>query len=459
MNAIVISGILGVMLMLAGLVLRRVTHVRILAILAAVLVVVATIIDYVQQGSADTFYFQRMLCTSPFTAKLNLILSFGLLTYFVLFDGRIAKVGLHKAEYFALILFATCGVFILSSFQSLFMLFLGIEIMSIPQYILAGTDKRNLKSNEASLKYFLMGSFSTGFLLMGIAMTYGAGRSFDVTAIADVIAAQPSAMGMMGIAFLLVAFGFKVGAAPFHTWTPDVYDGTPTSFTPIMASIVKVGVLTAFVKLFHTAFGTSIDVWDTILLGIILLTMLVGNITAVYQQSVKRMLAYSSIAQAGFMLIAVFAIGDYSSKGFLLYAASYILATMGIFAVLAYLKDYTYEGFNGLAKESPAMAFSATVCILSLAGIPLTGGFFAKYYMLNAAMKNGMPIWALIFAVLMAAVSVVYYFRVIRGMYFNPTEGGAMLKSKPDAMHVWVMVINAIALIVLGLLPALATKL
>ncbi|MFM2387399.1 MAG: hypothetical protein RL660_2156 [Bacteroidota bacterium] len=458
MNAIVISGLLGVVLMLAGLVLRKAEAIKLLATASAALVLGACILDLWQQPEGTISYFNNMLQTNALTVKLNLIIAFGLLTYVAIFSDRIAKVGLHKAEYFALIMFAVCGVFVLTSFQSLFMLFLGVEIMSIPQYILAGSDKRNLKSNEASLKYFLMGAFSTGFLLMGIAMTYGAAHSFDITAIASMFSGRPTSIGIMAIAFLIIAFAFKASAAPFHTWTPDVYDGAPTPFTPFMASIVKVGVVVAFVKMFHTAFGQNISVWSTVILGIILLTLLVGNITAVFQESVKRMLAYSSIAQAGFMLIAVYAIGPFSNKGLLLYAASYILATMGIFAVLSKLKDYTYDGFNGLAQKHPTMAFSATISVLSLAGIPLTGGFLAKYYMLNAAMKNGMPMWALIFAVLMAAVSVYYYFRVIRSMYFNTADQDP-INGEVDGSYKALLLVNAIALIILGVAPALATAL
>jgi NADH-quinone oxidoreductase subunit N len=195
MNTIVISALLGVVMMLSGLVLRKIKHVEALGIISAILVMLSSIYDYSQQSNITSSYFNGMLATNTFTAKINMIVSFGLLAYIFVFASRISRVGLHPAEYFALILFASCGVFIITSYQSLFMLFLGIEIMSIPQYILAGSDKRNLKSNEASLKYFLMGSFSTGFLLMGIALTYGASRSFDVNQINQMFIAAPTVTG------------------------------------------------------------------------------------------------------------------------------------------------------------------------------------------------------------------------------------------------------------------------
>jgi NADH-quinone oxidoreductase subunit N len=255
-----------------------------------------------------------------------------------------------------------------------------------------------------------------------------------------------------------VALGFKASAAPFHVWTPDVYDGSPTAFTPFMASIAKVAIFAAFIHLFHASFAGLAGRWHIIIIAIIVLTLLIGNVTAVYQQSVKRMLAYSSIAQAGFLLFAVYSLNEISQKGILLYGASYMLATMSIFAVLIKMKDYTFDGFNGLAKKQPVLAFAAAIALFSLAGIPLTGGFFGKYYMLNGAMQNGMPIWVLIFAVLMAAISVYYYFKVIQAMYFKTSIQDA---TEPDAVidvpFKVMLIINTALLILLGIYPTIVT--
>jgi NADH-quinone oxidoreductase subunit N len=227
-------------------------------------------------------------------------------------------------------------------------MFLGIEILSIPQYILAGSDKENIKSNEASLKYFLMGAFSTGILLMGITLLYGASGSFDIMSdkftLQFVSLESMSSLSFSGIMLLIVAFGFKVSAAPMHFWTPDVYDGTPTAFTPFMATIVKVSVFLGFIKLFHFSFGNINESWQMTIAVMIILTLLIGNITAVYQQSVKRMMAYSSIAQAGFMLFAIYAFNTTSWKGLLLYSVVYTLASFGVFAAIIKMKDQTYEG-------------------------------------------------------------------------------------------------------------------
>ena len=454
MTLIIITVILGVLMMFAGWMLQNNKSVQILGILSAIVLMAAAIYDATL--STQSFY-NGMLQTTDYSHKINLILCFGVLIYMFIFHENITEVGSNKAEYFALLLFTLCGVFILTTFSNLLMLFLGIEIMSIPQYILAGSDKRNLKSNEASLKYFLMGAFSTGFLLMGITLIYGSTGTFDVEKIAILLQNNASILSYLGIFFLIIAFAFKTGTAPFHAWTPDVYDGSPTAFTPFIASIAKIAVFAAFIKLFHSSFVALNSTWSYAILGIIVLTLLIGNITAVYQQNVKRMLAYSSIAQAGFMLFAVYAIGNISDKAILLYAAAYIFATLGIFAVLIKVQDYTYDGFNGLAKTNPVLAFTAAISLLSMAGIPLTGGFFAKYYMLQAAMQGGMPMWALIFAVLMAAISVYYYFKVIMAMYFKPANAN----HSTIATASWynqILIINALIIILLGILPSLATN-
>jgi NADH-quinone oxidoreductase subunit N len=337
------------------------------------------------------------------------------------------------------------------------MLFLGIEIMSIPLYILTGSDKRNLKGNEAALKYFLMGAFSTGIMLMGIAFLYGVNSlgSFYIDSLQLGTGKLPVMIGI-GLVLLLVSMSFKVSAAPFHFWTPDVYDGAPTVFTSFMATIVKVAGFVAFIRLFESAFGVMQSQWQTLVVIITAATLLIGNLTAVFQQSVKRMLAYSSIAQAGFMLLAVFALNDTAREGLLLYATAYSLASIGLFAVLLRMKDFTVEGFNGLSKSHPVMAFTATIFLLSLTGIPLTAGFTAKFYMLMAALKNGHQFWLVILAVLCAAISAYYYFRVIQAMYFkDETAESAIGQPEVTPAYNGLLILTAAIIILLGVMPGL----
>jgi NADH-quinone oxidoreductase subunit N len=458
MSLIILSAILGVILMLSALWLKHSKSIHVLAIFASIILMSASIYELLNASQTTQLYFNNMIAINAFTLKLNCIISFGFMAYVFLFHKHVTQVGLYDGEYFALLFFSMCGIYLLTMYQSMFTLFLGIEIMSIPLYILAGSDKRSTKSNEASLKYFLMGAFSTGFLLMGITLIFGATGSFDITIISAKLSDSKSIMPLLGVLFLLVAFAFKASAAPFHIWSPDVYDGTPTAFTPYMASISKVAVFAAFIKIFQGSLASMQETWRIAIIAIIILTLLIGNITALYQQSAKRMLAYSSIAQAGFLLFAIYATNTLSYKGILLYGAVYILSTLGIFGVLIYLKDYTYQGFRGLATQQPVLAFTATISLLSLAGIPLTGGFFAKYYMLNTALLGGMPILVIIFAVLMAAVSVVYYFRIIREMYFTKsTSEMNLLYTEVPSYYKYILIVIAIAIILLGVLPGVAT--
>lgn len=451
MNALLLSALLGVIMMFSGILLTSKTAVRNLAITGMALLLLVNILE--MSGMVflkiDT---KGMIVFDNFALLFNSIAFVSTLIYLLLSARDIEKVGVNYAEYFALIFFILCGITLTSSFKSLLILFLGIEIISIPLYILTGSDKRNLKSNEASLKYFLLGSFSTGLMLMGIALIYGAMGSFDTSVIGAFTATKPSALLLAGMLLLLFSMAFKASVAPFHFWTPDVYDGAPTVFTSFMATIVKAAVFIAFIRLFDEAFGFRQQQWQLFIAILTVATLFIGNITAVFQQSVKRMLAYSSIAQAGFMLLSLYAMNTDAKEGLILYTVAYSFATIGIFAVLIKMKDYTFDGFNGFAKQQPLLAATTTIFLLSLAGIPLTAGFISKFYMLKAAMGTGKNLWLIIFAVLMAAVSVYYYFRVIQAMYFK--EGNTHPVEVTPAFK-WTLVVLAALVILLGIFPNL----
>ncbi|MEP6746781.1 MAG: NADH-quinone oxidoreductase subunit N [Bacteroidota bacterium] len=452
MNAIIFSAIWGVLMMFSGIFIQTKAVIRNLAIAG---VAVLLLLNTAELYNFHLFHIntRNMLVFDSFGVLFNSI-AFGATFIYLLLSARdIEDVGVNQAEYFALIFFVLCGVSIASSFNTLLMLFLSIEIISIPLYILTGSDKRNLKSNEASLKYFLLGSFSTGIMLMGIALIYGATGSFAIAGMAKQIEGFAPVL-MAGLLLLLIAMSFKVSAAPFHFWTPDVYDGAPTVFTSFMATIVKAAIFIAFIRLFDSAYGLDLPKWRLTISFIIAATLFIGNVTAVFQQSVKRMLAYSSIAQAGFMFFALFGYNDIAKEGIIIYSAAYSLATIGIFAILIKMKDYTFDGYNGLAKQQPLLAAVNTIFLLSLAGIPATAGFFAKYYMLAAAVKNGTYLWLVIFAVLCAAVSAYYYFRVIQAMYFK--EGNGQVKEVSSTFKI-LLVIVAGLIILLGLFPQLLT--
>lgn len=447
MNAIVLSPIWGVIMMFSGIYLKR-DAVRIMAVVGVAILLVSTILEI---GGNTFFQFntRSMLVLDNFSLLFNSIVFGCVLLYFLLSGKDIEKVGTDVADYYALLFFVITGVAIASSFNNLLMLFLGIEIISIPLYILTGSDKRNLKSNEASLKYFLMGAFSTGLMLMGIALVYGSKGSFDMTIIGRGNETMTPMMSA-GLLLLMFSMAFKVSAAPFHFWTPDVYDGAPGVFTSFMATIVKAAGFIAFIRLFRGCFAEMQGQWQLIVAIITAATLFIGNITAVFQQSVKRMLAYSSIAQAGFMMLAIVALNTIALEGLLYYAAAYCLSTIGAFAILIRMKDYTYDGFNGLGKHHPALAAANTVFFLSLAGIPATAGFMAKFYMLSAVINTGKLFWLVAVGVICAAISVYYYFRVIQAMYFKDGEKQD-IETGPGFKL--LLGITAVFIIFLGLFP------
>jgi NADH-quinone oxidoreductase subunit N len=451
MNALILSAVFGVIMMFSGILLKQKSAVRSVAITGLVLVFIANLIDM----NGLTFFrinTEGMMHFDRFSLLFNAVIFLSTLIYLLLSAKDMEKTGGYYAEYFALIFFILCGVVMASSFTSLLILFLGVEIISIPLYILTGSDKKNLKSNEASLKYFLLGAFSTGLMLMGIALIYGSTGTFS-TVPAPMPDGKPGALLIAGMMLLLFSMSFKVSAAPFHFWTPDVYDGAPTVFTSFMATIVKAAVFIAFIRLFYELFGGLKPQWQIWIALITAATLFIGNITAVFQQSVKRMLAYSSIAQAGFMLLSLYAMNADAKEGLLLYTAAYSLATIGIFAVLIKMSDYTFDGFNGMAKQQPVIAATTTIFLLSLAGIPLTAGFISKFYMLKAALATGRHLWLVIFAVMMAAVSVYYYFRVIQAMYFK--EGSSTGTLAVSSSFKWTLIMLAALIILLGIFPNL----
>ncbi len=459
MNALIFTAVWGVLMMLAGVFVKNSSYAKYIAIAGVLLMLAVT---FLENHNEQPFFAIDVKDMFKFnTGNLNfLAIIFGCMFFYFLLNGKeIEKVGNHIWEYFALIFFSLCGVVICASFNTLLTLFLGIEILSIPLYILTASDKRNLKSNEAALKYFLMGSFSTGIMLLGIALIYGGNvmGSFNITNIELGVGKLPVLIAA-GLVFLMIAMSFKVSAAPFHFWTPDVYDGAPTVFTSYMSTIVKAAGFFAFVRLFDNAFGTKPNQWQTLIAIITAATLVIGNITAVFQQSVKRMMAYSSIAQAGFMLFAVFAMYQQnntpiteSKNGLLLYTAAYSLATMGMFAILTKLEDYTIDGFNGLCKTQPVLAVTAVVFLLSLTGIPLTAGFQSKFFMLMASVKTENHFWLVILAVLCAAISAYYYFRIIQAMFFK--QGNGVVNESITSYFKWVLIIVAAIIIILGILP------
>jgi NADH-quinone oxidoreductase subunit N len=454
MNAIIVSTLLGVIMMFSSWITSSPKIQRNIGLVGMFLLILANLAQLRGWWVID-FDTKGMLSFNAVGLFANLTLFVLTFIYLWINGEEIEKIGNHTADFYAIFFFILCGVSLLTSFNNLLMLFLGIEILSIPLYILTGADKKNLLSNEASLKYFLMGSFSTGILLLGIAFIYGATGSFHLAIPIINPKTQVVTENLLmsaGLILLFVSMNFKVSAAPFHFWTPDVYDGAPTVFTSFMATIVKAAGFIAFIKVFEMQRLALAYSWSLILSFVIVATLLIGNITAVFQRSVKRMLAYSSIAQAGFMLFALYGKSTFNTEALLLYIVAYSLATIGLFAVLVKMKDYSFESFNGLAKKQPLLAFLTTIFLFSLAGIPLTAGFFAKFYMLNALFTANAGTWLLITAILFAAVSIFYYFRLVQAMYFTSGEPAI---NEVDKKYELKLAVVAIIIVVLGFFPDL----
>lgn len=325
--------------------------------------------------------FSNMIQFDHYALAFTAVICTTGLFWFVFANDYFEK-GLIVVDHYALVLSVIAGAIMLTSFSNLTMLFLGVEVMSIPLYVLAASKKEDLASNEAGMKYFLMGAFSTGFLLLGIALVYGATGSFDVSGIATRISLMNDVYPIyliIGVILILAGMAFKVSAVPFHFWAPDVYSGSPTVITGLMSTIVKTAAIAGFARLFLYGFHDLSEKWVAILLVFIVFTLVVANISAAAQSSVKRMLAYSSIAHAGFLLMALVCKNEFTDNALLYYTLAYSIGSIGAFMVV-YLVEQSkgnneVMAFNGLAKTNPLMAVSMTIAMLSLAGIPPTSGF------------------------------------------------------------------------------------
>jgi len=376
--------------------------------------------------------------------------------------GFVRQAGIDEGEFYALVFFATVGMMLMAAANDLMVFFLGLETMSIAVYVLTGIFRTDSRSSEAAMKYFLMGAFATGFLLYGIALIYGATGSTNLDLIADYLAGQPSEwpLYLIGGGFLLlIGFAFKGGAVPFHFWVPDVYEGAPTPITGFMSVAVKAAAFAAWARiLLHKLSALDSD-WLFPLWIITIATMTFGNLLAISQSSVKRMLAYSSIAHAGYLLIPIVVGAEWGGLPLLFYVLTYSFMTIGAFAVLSCLSERddrreNYSDFAGLGFKRPFLGLAMSLFMLSLAGFPPLGGFAGKFYIFRAAVLSG-HVGLAIIGVLNSLLSVIYYLRVIVAMYME--DGGAEGKSFRQASAVYIAIaLAAIATLYLGILPASA---
>ncbi len=420
-----------------------------------------------------TVAFNGLFFSNSYTNFFTIVFSAAALLSALLADRYLTNREVIVGEYSALILFATAGMVMLGSGANLIVTFLGLETMSISFYVLAGLFRTEESSNEASLKYFLLGAFATGFFLYGIALVYGCTGSMSLVQIRDVmtgVAAKPlatynSTLLLLGMLMLIVGLSFKVAAFPFHQWAPDVYEGSPTVISGFMSTAGKAAAFAAFILLFNYALLPKIDpnsgaIKIQMVLGIIAaLSMLYGNIVAIAQTKIKRMLAYSSVAHAGYLMMGVASLNNDGVTGIAVYSAVYVLMQIGAFGIVSLLekegKGLDLEDYAGLAKQHPWTALLLSVLMLSLAGIPPFAGFFGKYYLFLAAIHSGMT-WLAIVGVVSSIIASYFYLRLIVLMYFRDSKELTPTTAPSTATISYVAVgLAVIALVIFGLQPGL----
>jgi len=420
---------------------------------------IAAFIFAVRLWGAKADLFNALYVVDDFGTFLKYIFLTILLLVSLISLAYTRREEIGSGEYYSLLLFAVLGMMVMVSSNNFVTIFIGLEVMSLSIYILCGLLKGSLRAIESSLKYFLLGSFGTAFFLYGIALIYASAGTIDIQAVRAVAVGRElggNAIFLTGMALLIVGFGFKIASVPFHMWTPDVYEGAPTSVTVFMATGVKAAAFGAFLRVFYTAFYPLITEWSAVLWFMAVLTMCVGNITALLQNNMKRLLAYSSIAHAGYILVA-FVTGDrLLSSSVLYYLLAYTFMNLGAFSVVILLgrkgeEHEDIDSYAGLAGRHPFIALCMTIFLLSLTGIPPLAGFAGKFYIFSDAIK-GQYYWLAVIGMLNSAVSAYYYLRVLMYMYFKePIKELGKVDMSPA--YVVVMLVSVGALLYLGIFP------
>lgn len=390
----------------------------------------------------------------------SLLAAIGVMTLLLTLRYNEAR-GIMRGEFYPLMLFSLAGMMLMGQAMNLIVVFVAVELLSIPLYILCGIARPRLDSEESAMKYFLMGAFASGFLVYGIALVYGATGTVSLGEL-PVILSAPAAnydptLLFAGAALILVGLGFKVAAAPFHMWTPDVYEGAPTTVTAFMATATKVAGFAALMRVFMFGFEPLLAQWQPIMAILAALTMIIGNVTALMQTNIKRMLAYSSIAHAGYVLVGVSAGDAAGVTAVLFYLAAYAFTTIAAFAVIAAIgsgkeEDQSIDAYAGLSRRKPMLALVMAIAMFSLIGIPPTAGFFGKYFLITAAIGANLT-WLAVVMMLTSVVSAFFYLRVVVVMYMREpqTDGEVITGNIPRSL---AAAISATAVIVIGILSA-----
>jgi NADH-quinone oxidoreductase subunit N len=427
------------------------------ASLAALGLLVVLVLEVVRYGDAG-IAFGGMIVLDGFASFLNVIfLLSGVFGVLVAYD-YIRRMGLERGEYYPLLLYSVSGMMLMAHAADLIVVFLALELLSIPLYVLSGIAQPRLESEESALKYFLLGTFASGFVIFGIALIYGTAGSTDLLEILAAVRGGGSAVLLMGIGLLLIGLGFKVAAVPFHMWTPDVYQGSPTSVVAFMSVGAKLGGFAALVRVFLSAFPALAATWAPVAAIIAAVTMAWGNIAALVQTDIKRMLAYSSIAHGGYILMALPAArGDVTESAVsavLFYLLTYAVTSVGAWAVVTAMersegRGLAIDDYAGLGTRRPALALAMAVFMLSLTGVPPTVGFVGKFYLFQAAIDAGL-VWLAMVGVLTSLISAAFYLRVVVVMYMHAGEA----EPRSERWLNLTVGLTAALTFVLGVVPA-----
>jgi NADH-quinone oxidoreductase subunit N len=421
----------------------------VLALLGSLLAIAATLL---QTGYPGQAWF-GMVRVDSFSIFFHLIVGFVAATVIMASFEYLAVQRIRLGEYYGLILLGAVGMMLMSSAVELVLIFIALEISSISTYILAGFRRKAATSAESSLKYFLLGSFATAFFLYGVALMFGATGSTSIYPIAASLRTGAPALAYAGMALMFIGLGFKIACAPFHVWTPDVYEGAPAPVVALMSTAPKAA---AFAVLLRVLFAAAAPGWFWIVWCSAVLSMTIGNIGALVQNNVKRMLAYSSIAHAGYLLCAFAAAKDIGISAAIFYAAAYAVMNAGAFIVISHFASHneryvTIDDYSGLGRRAPGLAAVLTIFMLSLIGIPITGGFFAKFYVFSAALKSDL-VGLVIIGLVNSAIAAYYYLRVIVVMYMREPKDETPMIAMPAALGI-SLAAAAVATIYLGVLP------
>jgi NADH-quinone oxidoreductase subunit N len=427
-----------------------------LAVLGTIAALAASLYQY--QLPAGTAFFGTVK-TDAFSVFFHvLICGISLVSILVALDATTEKTE-GMGEFYALMVLGTVGMLFMTCAVELLLVFIGLEISSISTYILAGFRKRSAKGPEASLKYFLLGSFATAFFLYGIALTFGATGTTKIDAIAKLLPGTATPLlAIAGLALILIGLAFKVSAAPFQVWTPDVYEGAPSPVVALMSTGPKVAAFAVLLRVLYGAFPTLHGHWVPILWSLAVLSMFVGNLGALKQRNVKRMLAYSSIAHAGYLLVAFTALSAEGIAAASFYAVAYAAMNVGVFAIVSHAGELDdrltlIDDYRGLAYRSPLLGGAMAFFLISLIGIPFTGGFFGKFYVFTAAIHSGF-IWLAILGLINSGFACFYYLRVVAALYTRPTETSPVKSvPRPTVPLLFAVLLTAAATLILGIVP------